>query len=51
MSAQQVKDILKLIEHLRASMNIINSVHHKLWKKNLPHFSLLHTDSFALPSL
>ena len=44
LSAQQVKEIFKLVEHFRAS-SLILSAHCIISNKHLPHFSLLHTDS------
>ena len=50
LSAQQVKEFFKLVEHFQALLLII-SVHCSTWKRNLPHFSSLHKDSFVLTSL
>lgn len=45
--AQQVKELYKLVEHLRTSLRV-KSAHCIIWNRNLPHFSPFHTDSFAL---
>ena len=50
LSAQQVKEFFKLVEHFQASL-LIMSAQCILWKRNLPHFSPLHTGSFGLTSL
>lgn len=44
---QQVKQFFKLVEQLWASM-LIMSAQCTIWTRPLPHFSPLHTDSFAL---
>ena len=49
-SAQQVKEFIKLAEHLRASMLTI-SAQCILWNRDCPHFISRHTDSFALRPL
>ena len=47
--AKQIKEFFKLVEYLGASlvMGLLSALH----GIKMSHFSLLHTDTFALPSL
>lgn len=47
LSAPQIKQLFKLLEHLQPSM-LIMSAQCILWKRYLPHFSQIQTNTFAV---
>ena len=50
LSAQYVKEFFKLVKDVLESWRIL-SAQCSIWKRDLPQFSSLHANSFALTSL